>query len=123
MPKASTVPASACCAPANKAGFAQRLLSLALRRFARMQTHLVLLGRMTREREDGQLPARSARAAGVDEIVNLPMQRNDIADYLGLTFETVSQGAARAQGRALIRLSRSIASRCSTRGALACLAD
>jgi CRP/FNR family transcriptional regulator, nitrogen fixation regulation protein len=41
---------------------------------------------------------------GSDDIINLPMQRNDIADYLGITFETVSRVLRVLKDRRVIRL-------------------
>jgi CRP/FNR family nitrogen fixation transcriptional regulator len=90
--------------PANQTGFAQRLLSLALRRFARMQAHLVLLGRMSANEKMARFLADLHERQGEDGFVNLPMQRNDIADYLGLTFETVSRVLRVLKDRAIIRL-------------------
>jgi CRP/FNR family nitrogen fixation transcriptional regulator len=47
-----------------------------------------------RERQDG------------DRLITLPMQRNDIADFLGLTFETVSRVLRVLKDRGLIRVPR-----------------
>jgi len=89
--------------PANDAGFAQRLLGLALRRFARIQSHLVLLGRMNANEKMAHFLLDLLERQDTD-VINLPMQRNDIADYLGLTFETVSRVLRVLKGRAIIRL-------------------
>jgi len=90
--------------PANANGFAQQLLSLALRRFARMQAHLVLLGRMSANEKMASFLLDLHERQGEDGTINLPMQRNDIADYLGITFETVSRVLRVLKDRAIIRL-------------------
>jgi CRP/FNR family nitrogen fixation transcriptional regulator len=88
----------------NDVGFAQRLLTIALRRFGRMQTHLVLLGRMTASEKLAHFLLDLLERQESDDIVNLPMQRNDIADYLGLTFETVSRALRVLKDKAVIKL-------------------
>ena len=90
--------------PADSASFAQRLLSLALRRFARVQKHLLLLGRLSASEKMAQFLLDLLERQNADDIVNLPMQRNDIADYLGMTFETVSRVLRVLKDRRLIRL-------------------
>jgi CRP/FNR family transcriptional regulator len=47
--------------------------------------------------------SRRALAAGADEF-DLPMTRTDIADYLGLTMETVSRGISSLKRKGLIAL-------------------
>jgi CRP-like cAMP-binding protein len=65
------------------------LIPLASRSMEAARRHLVLLGRMTaRERLCTFLLERLKGEAGT---VELPMSRSDIADYLGLTIETVSR--------------------------------
>ena len=90
--------------PANAAGFAQKVLSLALRRFARMQAHLVLLGRLSANEKMARFLCGLLEQQDSDAIINLPMQRADIADYLGLTFETVSRVLRVLKDRDLIRV-------------------
>ena len=90
--------------PSNDASFAFRLLRLALRRFSRMQAHLVLLGRMTANEKMANFILDLLDRQDSDDMVNLPMQRNDIADYLGLTFETVSRVLRVLKDKAIIRL-------------------
>jgi CRP/FNR family nitrogen fixation transcriptional regulator len=90
--------------PADAGSFAQRLLGLALRRFACVQKHLLLLGRMSANERMAQFILDLLDRQGSDDIVNLPMQRNDIADYLGMTFETVSRALRVLKDRRVIRL-------------------
>ena len=90
--------------PADRASFAHRLLNLALRRFARIQSHLLLLGRMDANEKMATFLADLLDRQAATRIINLPMQRNDIADYLGLTFETVSRVLRVLKDRGIIRL-------------------
>lgn len=89
---------------ANPAGFAQRVLSLALRQFARLQAHLVLLGRLSANEKMARFLCDLLDQQDSAETINLPMQRADIADYLGLTFETVSRVLRVLKDRGLIRV-------------------
>jgi CRP/FNR family nitrogen fixation transcriptional regulator len=108
---------------ANDAGFGYRLLSLALRRFARMQAHMVLLGRMTANEKMARFILDLLDRQDSDDLVNLPMQRNDIADYLGLTFETVSRTLRYLKDKAIIRLPSVDRIEVLDREALACLGE
>lgn len=67
------------------------LLAMALRSLVRAQQHQLVLGRRSAtEKIAGFILDMMERLDG-DAMIGLPMQRNDIADYLGLTFETVSR--------------------------------
>jgi CRP/FNR family transcriptional regulator len=50
------------------------------------------------------LSERAVRAGGDGRFVALPMTRAEIADYLGLTTETVSRNTTRLKTRGVIRL-------------------
>ncbi len=67
------------------------MLLLALKSLARTQNHLMVLGRRTANERMAALILDLAERQGDERLVHLPMQRYDIADYLGITFETVSR--------------------------------
>ncbi|MDQ7250486.1 helix-turn-helix domain-containing protein [Dongia sedimenti] len=57
------------------------------------QEHLVMLGRQTAMEKLGWFLVRLARSSRMNNgALALPMNRTDIADYLGLSMETVSRG-------------------------------
>jgi CRP/FNR family nitrogen fixation transcriptional regulator len=57
----------------------------------RMQQHALLLGRMSAVERVTMFLREVAGRMGTLDVVELPMSRLDIADYLGLTIETVSR--------------------------------
>jgi CRP/FNR family transcriptional regulator, nitrogen fixation regulation protein len=78
-------------ASSNRA-VADRLLALTTRELARTQDLVLLLSRSAEERIIYFLIDIVQRASPrEDDLIDLPMHRQDIADYLGLTLETVSR--------------------------------
>jgi len=69
---------------------ARHLWTLTASELGRAQDHMMLLIKTAQERVAGFLLDMTLRLSGGDEIA-LPMSRQDIADYLGLTIETVSR--------------------------------
>jgi CRP/FNR family transcriptional regulator, nitrogen fixation regulation protein len=85
-------------------GVVRELLSLAVMGLRRSQDHLLLLGRKNAlERLAAFLLQMDARS-GSNHIVDLAMPRHDIADYLGLTLETVSRMFAELKEAGVIEL-------------------
>jgi CRP/FNR family nitrogen fixation transcriptional regulator len=84
-------------------GVAHELWTLMGRELARAQEHLLLLVKTAQERVVGFLFEMAARRSGGDT-VELPMSRQDIADYLGLTIETVSRTFSQLQGSGCIAI-------------------
>jgi CRP/FNR family nitrogen fixation transcriptional regulator len=85
-------------------GLAVELFPLALQSLVRAQEHLLVLGRQNSvERVAAFLLEMSERQGGLPQ-VELPMSRTDIADYLGLTIETVSRVLSRLKQKGVIRL-------------------
>jgi CRP/FNR family nitrogen fixation transcriptional regulator len=85
---------------------ARELWTLTGRELARAQDHLLLLVKTAHERVAGFLLEMAARRPGGDA-VELPMTRQDIADYLGLTIETVSRTLTSLENEDTIELPNS----------------
>lgn len=79
------------------------LLALTARELQRAQKHVLLLVRNAQERVASFLLEMADRTAGAGSI-DLPMSRQDIADYLGLTIETVSRTLTLLEDQAAIAL-------------------
>ena len=96
---------------------AHQLLAMTGRELARVQDHLMLLIKTAQERVAGFLLEMADRAQKSSEI-ELPMSRQDIADYLGLTIETVSRTLTQLENSAAIALPTSRRIVLRNRGAL-----
>jgi CRP-like cAMP-binding protein len=83
-----------------------QLLKLTAAELQRTQDHILLLIKGAHERVASFLLEMANRNHSNDE-VELPMCRQDIADYLGLTIETVSRTLARLENSGVITLSTS----------------
>ena len=87
---------------------AHELLRMAAHELAAAQDQMVLLGRKTATERVASflldLHRRALRQDRNSESFRLAMSRTDIADYLGLTKETVSRAFTWLKTRGLIRL-------------------
>lgn len=81
---------------------AQRLWELTGRELHQAQSHVLLLIKSAKERVVAFLLEMAARCSG--DQIDLPMSRQDIADYLGLTIETVSRTLSELESTAAIAL-------------------
>jgi CRP/FNR family transcriptional regulator, anaerobic regulatory protein len=85
-----------------------RINELIVRELRQAQLHMVLLGQgSAKEKIASFLIAWRDRLAGLrgaKDVIDLPMSRQDIADYLGLTIETVSRTLNRLERDGVIQI-------------------
>jgi CRP/FNR family nitrogen fixation transcriptional regulator len=91
---------------ARDSDVARELWTFTGRELARVQDHIMLLVMTAQERVVGFLLEMAARRPA-DDTIELPMSRQDIADYLGLTIETVSRTLTNLESEAAIELPNS----------------
>lgn len=82
---------------------AKQLWTLTGSELRRVQDHILLLIKTAQERVAGFLLEMAVRVSS-GNAVELPMSRQDIADYLGLTIETVSRTLTQLENVAAIEL-------------------
>jgi CRP-like cAMP-binding protein len=75
----------------ERPGLARRLRELAFAGLAAAQMRMLVLGRMTAGERVASFLVDFAERTDREKLLDLPMSRYDIADYLGLTIETVSR--------------------------------
>jgi len=80
---------------------ARQLWTMTAGELQRAQDHIMLLIKTAQERVAGFLLEMATRRSATSEI-ELPMSRQDIADYLGLTIETVSRTLTQLENSAAI---------------------
>jgi len=90
-------------AASRDSAVAQQLWSITAEELRRAQDHLLTLIKTAEERVVGFLLEMAARTPTASQI-ELPMSRQDIADYLGLTIETVSRTMTHLESAAAIDL-------------------
>lgn len=83
----------------NDAMVARNLLSMTTNNLQHAEDHMLLLGRKTSLERVAAFLLEMDRRLTAASVMALPMSRRDIADYLGLTLETVSRAFALARAR------------------------
>jgi CRP/FNR family nitrogen fixation transcriptional regulator len=69
-----------------------------------MREHMLLLGRGGAARKISAFLLAAAQRESARDVVHLAMSRQDIADYLGLTIETVSRTLSQPERDGTIKL-------------------
>jgi CRP/FNR family transcriptional regulator, nitrogen fixation regulation protein len=87
----------------RNASIAQQLFALTGRELGRVQDRIMLLIKSAQERVAAFLLEMAERASE-SNVVELPMSRQDIADYLGLSLETVSRTLSALETAAAIEV-------------------
>lgn len=85
------------------AEFARRLWEKAARDLASAQQHMLLLGRKSALERIATFLVDMAKRHGTGDAADLPMSRQDMADYLGLTVETVSRTLTQLEEEGVIQ--------------------
>jgi CRP/FNR family nitrogen fixation transcriptional regulator len=79
------------------------LLSLVTRNLQHAENHMLLLGRKTALEKVAAFLLEMDERLDHPDVIILPMSRRDIADYLGLTLETVSRALSILRDQELLR--------------------
>ncbi|WP_458757677.1 helix-turn-helix domain-containing protein [Afipia sp. TerB] len=79
----------------NDAMISRNLLSMTTNSLLHAENHMLLLGRKTSLERVAAFLMEMDRRLTATGVMPLPMTRRDIADYLGLTLETVSRALSR----------------------------
>ncbi|WP_127754607.1 MULTISPECIES: helix-turn-helix domain-containing protein [unclassified Devosia] len=90
--------------PNRDAEAAAKLFPLVVQSLTRFQEHLLVLGKTIVDERLAAFLCDLAARQGAGSRIELPMARNDIADYLGVSFETVSRILRRFRDQGLIRV-------------------
>jgi CRP/FNR family nitrogen fixation transcriptional regulator len=88
----------------SDASLSQHLFAYAMQSLARAQDHALLLGRKSAVEKVTAFLLDWAKHSPSGQDVALAMTRQDIADYLGLTIETVSRNLSALERQGLIAL-------------------
>jgi CRP-like cAMP-binding protein len=92
---------------ARNVDISRELWAMTARELEHVQDLMLTLGRKTAQERVAAFLLEMAGRGRVENAVDLPMSRQDIADYLGLTIETVSRTLTQLQGAAAIALQSS----------------
>lgn len=79
------------------------LLTLVTRNLQHAENHMLLLGRKTSVEKVAAFLLEMDRRQDHPNVMSLPMSRRDIADYLGLTLETVSRALSTLRDDHMLR--------------------
>lgn len=88
----------------NNDGAAGKILADAMRRLQRARQHSLSVARRSAVEKLAAFLLEMSDCGLGDDVLSLPMDRHDIADYLGLTVETVSRTLARLERDQVISL-------------------
>jgi len=80
------------------------LMATALRGMARAQEHLLVVGRQSALEKLAVFLVDLMDRQGDPDQIDLPMTRNDIGDYLGMTIETVSRNLTKLRTGGILQL-------------------
>jgi CRP/FNR family nitrogen fixation transcriptional regulator len=80
------------------------LMAMALRHMIRAQEHLLVVGRQSALEKLAVFLVDLAERQGGLDVIDLPMTRTDIGDYLGMTIETVSRNLSKLREMGILRL-------------------
>jgi CRP/FNR family nitrogen fixation transcriptional regulator len=89
---------------ARDGNIARQLWVVTAQELQRVQDHMLVLGCMNAKQRVGSFLLQMAKLGSGTNCIELPMSRQDIADYLGLTIETVSRAMTQLEHDAAIRL-------------------
>jgi DNA-binding transcriptional regulator YhcF (GntR family) len=102
---ASVLRRTAACQACNNGCVAYQLWSLTIHELECKQEQLLILSRRAVDRVVCFLIDMAERLSHKEDVIVLPMSRQDIADYLGLTIETVSRILWNLERRGAIEIS------------------
>ena len=83
---------------------ARQVIAAMMRSLERAQDHILMLGRKSALEKIATFLIDLAERSPDGDHVELPMSRTDIADYLGLTIETVSRSLTQLEREGIIGL-------------------